>query len=196
EHGWFDKRWIYEESLTTPLLARWPEKIKPGTRGEGIVSILDLPETFLDAAGLPIPGDMQGHSLLPFFESGGKAPKDWRTSFYYQYYEYPGPHSVRKHYGVVTDRFKLFHFYEPDVNYWTLIDREKDPDEMTNVYGDADYAATQEELHAELRRLRNELNVPEQDAPESYSRAGKAKGNGGPAQGNGAKGKGKAKSEK
>jgi arylsulfatase A-like enzyme len=175
EHGWFDKRWIYEESLTTPLLARWPGKIAPGTRGKGLVSILDLPETFLEAAGETVPADMQGRSLMPFFASGGKAPADWRTSFYYHYYEYPGPHSVRKHYGVVTDRYKLFHFYEPEVDYWTLIDREKDPDEMTNVYGNADLAQVQGELHAELKRLRAELKVPDQDAPESLMRPGQGK---------------------
>lgn len=187
EHGWFDKRWIYEESLTTPLVARWPGVIAPGARGEGMVSIIDFPETFLEAAGLPVPDDMQGRSLMPFFRSGGKAPDDWRTSFYYHYYEYPGPHSVRKHYGVVTGRYKLFHFYEPETNYWTLIDREKDPDEMTNVYGNGDYAAVQAELHAELERLRAELKVPEQDAPESYLRPGQGGGKG--------KGKGKEKAK-
>lgn len=192
EHGWFDKRWIYEESLTTPLIVRWPGTIEPGTRGKGIVSILDLPETFLEAAGLPVPEDMQGRSLAPFFENDGKAPEDWRSSFYYHYYEFPGAHSVRKHYGVVTDRYKLFHFYEPETNYWTLIDREEDPNEMTNVYGNGDYAAVQAELHAELTRLRAELKVPEQDAPESLSRAGQ----GGKGKGKGkapAKGKAKAK---
>ena len=191
EHGWFDKRWIYEESLTTPLLARWPGKIAPGTRGEGIVSIIDFPETFLEAAGLPIPEDMQGSSLMPFFQSGGKAPADWRTSFYYHYYEYPGPHSVRKHYGVVTDRYKLFHFYEPETNYWTLIDRKTDPDEVTNVYGNADYAAVQAELHAELTRLRFELKVPAQDAPESSMVANQGKNAKGKEKGKN-KGKGKA----
>ena len=191
EHGWFDKRWIYEESLTTPLLARWPGKIAPGTRGEGIVSIIDFPETFLEAAGLPIPEDMQGSSLMPFFQSGGKAPADWRTSFYYHYYEYPGPHSVRKHYGVVTDRYKLFHFYEPETNYWTLIDRKTDPDEVTNVYGNADYAAVQAELHAELTRLRSELKVPAQDAPESSMVANRGQNAKGKEKGKN-KGKGKA----
>jgi arylsulfatase A-like enzyme len=191
EHGWFDKRWIYEESLTTPLLARWPGKIAPGTRGGGMVSIIDFPETFLEAAGLSVPDDMQGRSLVPFFRSGGKAPAGWRTSFYYHYYEFPGPHSVRKHYGVVTDRYKLFHFYEPETNYWTLIDRKSDPDEMTNVYGNADYAAVQGELHAELKRLRAELKVPDQDAPESLMRPGQGQVQGGKGR---IKGKANAKS--
>jgi hypothetical protein len=107
---------------------------------------------------------MQGHSLLPLLR--GQTPADWRSSFYYHYYEYPGAHSVRKHYGVVTDRYKLFHFYEPEMNYWTLIDRQSDPHELTNVYGKPDYAAVQQELAAELARLRTELKVPNEDAAD------------------------------
>jgi arylsulfatase A-like enzyme len=179
EHGWFDKRWIYEESLTTPLLVRWPGVTKPGTSSKALVSILDFPETFLDAAGVPVPADMQGRSLRPVL--AGQTPADWRTSFYYHYYEFPGPHSVRKHYGVVTDRYKLFHFYEPEMNYWTLMDREKDPNEMENVYDDPAYADTRKTLHAELARLRTELKVPEQDPagtggnPAGGARRGAAK---------------------
>jgi arylsulfatase A-like enzyme len=133
-----------------------------------------VPETFLEAAGLPVPADMQGRSLLPLF--AGQTPADWRKSFYYHYYEFPGPHSVRKHYGVVTDRYKLFHFYEPEVNYWTLIDRQSDPNEMRNVYDDPAHAAARAELYTELTRLRSELQVPEQDPPESYLRPGAGKG--------------------
>ncbi len=176
EHGWFDKRWIYEESLTTPFLARWPGVVKPGGTCHAMVSIIDFPETFLEAAGLPVPADMQGRSLMPLLK--GSTPADWRTSFYYHYYEFPGPHSVRKHYGVVTDRYKLFHFYEPEVNYWSLIDRQSDTHEMTNVYDKPEYAAARAELHAELTRLRAELKVPAEDPPEAYNRpgSGKAKG--------------------
>ena len=125
EHGWFDKRWIFEESLRAPLLVRWPGVVKPGSRSDRIVSNLDFAETFLDAAGLPIPAEMQGRSLLPLLK--GQTPADWRKSFYYHYYEYPGPHNVRRHYGVVTDRYKLVYFYEPDVNYWELFDLEIRP---------------------------------------------------------------------
>jgi arylsulfatase A-like enzyme len=167
EHGWFDKRWIYEESLTTPLIVRWPGATRAGARHKAIVSVIDFPETFLDAAGAAIPGDMQGHSLKPLLQ--GQTPRDWRTSFYYHYYEFPGAHSVRKHYGVVTDRYKLFHFYEPEMNYWTLIDRQRDPNELKNVYDDPGYIDTRRELHAELQRLRTELKVPAQDAPASIS---------------------------
>jgi arylsulfatase A-like enzyme len=183
EHGWFDKRWIYEESLTTPFLARWPGRIAPGSSSAAMVSIIDMPETFLEAAGLPVPADMQGRSLMPLLQ--GQTPADWRRSFYYHYYEFPGVHDVRRHYGVVTDRFKLFHCYEPDINEWTLIDRQQDPQEMKNVYADPAYADTVKELHAELTRLRAELKVPDQDPPESMGSLGPGKGKG--------KGKSKAK---
>jgi len=163
EHGWFDKRWIYEESLTTPLIVRMPGVTKPGSVNHDIVSILDIPETFLELAGLPIPTDMQGQSLMPVL--AGQTPDNWRKSFYYHYYEFPGPHSVRKHFGVVTDRYKLFHFYEPEMDYWTLIDRQTDPHELTNVYDDPTYAETRQTLHAELDRLRDELKVPAEDPP-------------------------------
>jgi arylsulfatase A-like enzyme len=169
EHGWFDKRWIYEESVTTPLLVRWPGVTQPGSRNANLVSVLDFPETFLQAAGVPVPDDMQGRSLVSLLK--GQTPDDWRKSFYYHYYEYPGPHSVRKHYGVVTDRYKLFYFYEPEMNYWTLIDRETDPHELKNVYDDPEYASVKQELAKELARLRKELKVPETDPPESLAPA-------------------------
>jgi arylsulfatase A-like enzyme len=172
EHGWFDKRWIYEESLTTPLLVRFPGVTRPGTVSPALVSILDFPPTFLEAAGVTVPGDLHGRSLAPLL--AGRTPPDWRKSFYYHYYEYPGPHSVRKHYGVVTDRYKLFHFYEPDVDSWRLIDRERDPQELTDRYGDPEYASVQAELHTELARLRAELAVPEKDPePPRKQPAGK-----------------------
>ena len=161
EHGWYDKRWIYEESLTTPLLVRWPGVAAAGSTCAAMVSILDFPETFLEAAGLPVPPDMHGKSLRPLL--AGRSPDDWRTSFYYHYYERPGPHNVARHYGVVTDRYKLFHFYEPEVDSWTLIDREKDPSELVNAYDDPSLAGVRAELHAELDRLRKELRVPEKD---------------------------------
>ena len=165
EHGWFDKRWIFEESLRSPLVVRWPGVTKPGSASKAIVSNLDFAETFLEAAGVPIPANMQGRSFVPLLK--GQTPSDWRKSFYYHYYEYPVPHHVRPHCGVVTERHKLIHFYGPDVNYWELFDLEKDPREMRSVYGQADYKQTQEELTRELARLRAELQVPEKDAPEA-----------------------------
>lgn len=165
EHGWFDKRWIFEESLRSPLLIRWPGVARPGSRNRALVSNLDFAETFLEAAGLPAPAEMHGRSLVPLLK--GHMPSDWRRSFYYHYYEYPGPHSVRRHYGVVTDRYKLVYFYEPEMNYWELFDLRKDPAELRSIYGQAQYAETQRQLQAELARLRLQLKVPDPDPPEA-----------------------------
>ena len=161
EHGWFDKRWIFEESLRTPLLVRWPGVTKPGSVNTDIVSLLDVAETFLDIAGIEVPADMQGRSLVPLCK--GETPADWRKSLYYHYYEFPVPHRVRPHYGVITERYKLVHYYKPDVDDWELLDREKDPLEVKNFYTDPAYAETVKELQAELQRLRTE--VKETDTP-------------------------------
>jgi arylsulfatase A-like enzyme len=155
EHGWFDKRWIFEESLRSPLVIRWPGVTKPDSATGRIVSLLDFAATFLDAAGVTVPGDVQGRSLGPLCR--GETPADWRQSLYYHYYEFPVPHRVRPHYGVVTDRFKLVHYYKPDVDDWELLDRDKDPLEVKNFYSDPAYAKTVKELHAELDRLRKEV---------------------------------------
>ncbi len=116
---------IFEESLRTPFLVRWPGVAKPGSVNTDLVSNLDFAETFLDAAGQPIPAEMQGKSLVPVLK--GQTPEDWRKSFYYHYYEYPGSHSVRRHYGVVTDRYKLVRFYGPDIDEWELFDLKRRP---------------------------------------------------------------------
>ena len=163
EHGWFDKRWIFEQSLRTPLLVRWPGTVAPGSVNKALVSNIDFAETFLEASGLPVPAEMQGRSLVPVLQ--GKTPADWRQNFYYHYYEYPGPHNVRRHDGVVTDRYKLVHFYEPDMNTWELFDLREDPLELRSVYDQPGYAQTQAELTRELARLRKELKVTEQDPP-------------------------------
>jgi arylsulfatase A-like enzyme len=168
EHGWFDKRWIFEESLRTPLLVRWPGVIKASSVNQDLVSNLDFAETFLEAAGVPPEPAMQGRSLIPLFK--GQTPADWRKSFYYEYYEYPVPHHVRPHYGVVTDRYKLVHFYIPDVDYWELFDRTKDPQELRSVYDDAAYAQVVKGLKVELDRLRGELRVPAEPPKEAYGR--------------------------
>ncbi len=165
EHGWFDKRWIFEESLRTPFLVRWPGVAKAGTVNKDIVSNVDFAETFLEAAGAAVPGEMQGRSLVSVLK--GQTPADWRKSFYYHYYEYPGPHNVRRHYGVVTDRYKLVYFYEPDMNYWELFDLQKDPHEMRSVYNEPSYAEVKADLEKELTRLRAELKVPAIDPPAS-----------------------------
>ncbi len=174
EHGWFDKRWIFEESLRTPLLIRWPGASKAGSVNKNIVSNLDLAETFLEAAGQAIPAEMQGRSLVPLLK--GQTPADWRKSFYYHYYEHPAVHSVHRHYGVVTERYKLVYFYEPDANYWELFDLQKDPREMRSMYGQPEYAEVQKELHTELSRLRKELKVPDPDPKAAEIKPRKPKG--------------------
>ncbi len=157
EHGWYDKRWMYEESFRTPLLVRWPGVVKPGTRNTDLVQNLDYAETFLDICGATVPKDMQGVSLVPLLK--GRQPKNWRRSLYYQYYEFPGAHSVRRHYGVRTQTHKLIYFYMLDV--WELYDLEKDPNELNSVYGMTEYASVTKQLKTELNRLRKQYQVPE-----------------------------------
>jgi arylsulfatase A-like enzyme len=158
EHGWFDKRWIFEESVRAPLLVRWPGATKPGSVNRALVSNLDFAETFLDLAGVPIPDRMQGRSLAPILR--GQTPADWRTSFYYQYFEYPEPHRVQPHYGVITERHKLVHFGGVGPDYWELFDLQNDPSELRSVYDDPAYRATRDALTTELDRLRTTLKVP------------------------------------
>jgi len=150
EHGWFDKRFMYEESFRTPLLMRYPKEIKPGTRIDRLVQNLDFAPTFLDYAGIDIPEEMQGESFRKLVS--GKSSK-WRESVYYTYYEYPSVHMVKRHYGIATERYKLMHFYY-DIDEWEMYDLEKDPSEMKNVYNDPAYSEVQEKLHRELEELR------------------------------------------
>src|SRR5690606_34965310 len=138
----------------TPLLVRWPGVAEAGRTEGRIVSNLDFAQTFLDAAGVDIPDDMQGVSLVPLLK--GARPSDWRSSFYYHYYEGRG-HNVAEHCGVSTGRHKLIHFYK--LGEWELFDLEKDPQEMHSVYGEPDYVQVQRELVEELARLRRELQV-------------------------------------
>ena len=164
EHGWFDKRFMYEQSFRTPLIAWWPGHIKPGSVNTDLVQNIDFAETFLDLAGAPIPDDMQGESIVPLLE--GKTPKSWRKSLYYHYYEYPGVHHVRRHEGVATPRFKLLRFYGKDVpngEEWELYDLKKDPDEMNNIYSNPEMAGKVKELKGELARLKKEYKVPAKD---------------------------------
>jgi arylsulfatase A-like enzyme len=152
EHGWFDKRWMYKESLRTPLLVKWPGKVEPGTVNTDLVSNIDFAETFLDIAQTEIPQDMQGKSLLPILE--GNTPQGWRNAHYYHYYEHPSEHDVRRHYGITTERYKLIHFYY-DLDKWEMYDLKKDPSEMHNIYGDPTYADVQSKLHDNLDALRS-----------------------------------------
>jgi len=156
DHGWYDKRWMYEESLMMPFIARWPGVVAPGSVNTDLISNVDFAATFLDIAGLAteIPADMQGESFVPLLR--GERPDDWRDSFYYHYYEFPGVHAVARHNGVRTARHKLIHFYQ--TNEWELFDLEQDPAELQSVYADPDYAETVVALKAELERLRVELD--------------------------------------
>jgi len=156
EHGWYDKRWMYEESFRTPLIIRWPAKIKPGSVDTHMTMNLDFAETFLELARATIPADMQGRSFVPLLL--GSEPIDWRTAMYYHYYEFPGPHSVARHYGIRTERYKLIHYYphrqRPDMDQWELFDLQQDPHEMTSVYDDPQNAELVKELKARLDDLR------------------------------------------
>jgi arylsulfatase A-like enzyme len=151
DHGWFDKRFMYEESLRMPLLVRYPSMIRKGAVNNDIVLNLDFGPMLLDLAGAAVPDDMQGESFKSLLK--GKKPTNWRTSMYYHYYEYPGPHAVKRHYGVRTERYKLIHFYY-DIDAWELYDLEKDVHELNNVYDDPKYAGIVKELKAELEKLR------------------------------------------
>lgn len=152
EHGWYDKRFMYEQSLSTPLLVRYPKEIKAGIVVEGMVMNLDHAPTILDYAGISKPSDMQGESWRKLVS--GK-PVAWRDAIYYHYYEYPGPHNVKRHYGVRTERYKLIHFYH-DVDEWEMYDLQTDPDEMKSIYGNPRYAQIQEMLHKRLKELREQ----------------------------------------
>lgn len=154
EHGWFDKRFMYKQSFRTPLLIRYPALIQPGTVCTDMVLNLDFPPTFLDLAGVSEPDYMQGTSLVPLFN--GKTPDDWRKSVYYHYYEYPGWHAVKRHYGIRTQRYKLIHFYY-DIDQWELYDLKKDPNEMQNVYDDPAYKQVEDSLTVQLRALQKKL---------------------------------------
>ena len=171
EHGWFDKRWIFEESARAPLLVRWPDRVRPGSVCDKMVSNLDFAETFLDAAGIQPSDDMQGQSLIPLLK--GETPANWRTAFYFHYYEFPFDHNVHPQYGVITDRYKLVHIYtpddlKPDVNYWELFDLQKDPDEMLSVYDNPEYAGVRAGLMKELTDLRSQLKEPDHDMSGAY----------------------------
>lgn len=166
EHGWFDKRFMYEESFRTPLLVRYPKEIKPGTEINGLVQNLDFAPTFLDYAGLDISKDIQGKSFRKLVN--GEA-SEWRDAVYYTYYEYPGEHRVKRHYGIRTDRYKLIHFYY-DIEDWELYDLQKDPYEMNNIYNDPEYSSIQKELHENLKELREKYGDSEALTQENLDR--------------------------
>ena len=157
EHGWFDKRWMYEESLRMPLIVRWPGVTVPSSTNDDLVQNLDFAQTFLDIAGAAAPDHMQGRSLVPLLQ--GYHPTDWRDAIYYHYYEFPASHSVQRHYGVRTDRYKLIHYYR--IDEWELFDLETDPDELRSVYDDSNYVNIRAGLEKRLTELRTQYQVPD-----------------------------------
>ena len=163
EHGWFDKRWMYEESLRTPFLMRYPGVVQPGSTVPQMIVNIDFAPTLLNIAGVQAPADMQGQSFLPLLHtsgaaSGGKSGDalPWRHAMYYHYYEYPQPHHVSPHFGVRTERYKLIRFYGPK-DYWELYDLKKDPHELHNIYG------TSNEITATLKKQLDELILQYKD---------------------------------
>lgn len=151
DHGWYDKRWMYEESLKMPLIVKWPGVVKPGTKELEMVQNLDYAQTFLEIAGAPLPDDMQGRSLVPLLR--GMFPENWRKEIYYHYYEYPSVHMVPRHYGIRTKRYKLMHFYQFGEE-WEMYDLKVDPDELNNIYGKKNFAEIQKNLTERLFKLR------------------------------------------
>lgn len=162
EHGWFDKRFAYNESFKTPLLVSWKDHIKAGSKSDEMVQNLDFAQTFLDAAGIEAPKEMQGESLRPLLEETGEWDRD---AVYYHYYEYPAEHMVNRHYAIVTKEYKLIHYYF-SLDEWELIDRLKDPEELTNVYDDPAYAEIRSELHKKLEELRVQYKDSDQLSDE------------------------------
>ncbi|WP_459554599.1 sulfatase family protein [Lacunimicrobium album] len=161
DHGWFDKRFMYEPSLRQPLLVKWPRVVKAGSTNDHLVSNLDFAETMLEAAGVEIPDEMQGRSMVPLLK--GDSPSDWRKSHYYHYYEYPAVHSVHRHRGVRSERYKLIHFYQ--IDEWEFYDLEKDPDELKSVYKDPAYAEEIQRHHQLLDDLTKQYDVPKDVTP-------------------------------
>ncbi|MEM8736438.1 MAG: sulfatase/phosphatase domain-containing protein [Planctomycetota bacterium] len=154
EHGWYDKRWMFEESFRMPFLVRYPNQIQPGSRPSQLIQNIDYAPTFLELAGVEIPDEVQGQSLLPLMRGEDVS---WRESLYYAYYEL-GEHAVPQHFGVRTDRHKLIYF--PKSDEWNLFDLVSDPMEMTSRHADAEYKSVREELQAEFLRLRKQFDAP------------------------------------
>ncbi|HJU44646.1 MAG TPA: sulfatase [Vicinamibacterales bacterium] len=162
DHGLFDKRFMYEESIRMPFLVRWPAAIKAGSKIDAMALNVDFAPTFLDAAGLAIPAAMQGRSLLPVLR--GRAPTDWRTAMYYRYYHDPGDHNTRAHYGIRTQTHKLIYFWKKD--QWELFDLVNDPEELHNLYGERGFEALTTALKQQLAQLKRDLGDEDQLANE------------------------------
>ncbi|MDA7870625.1 DUF4976 domain-containing protein, partial [bacterium] len=160
EHGWYDKRWMFEESFRMPFVIRWPGHVQPGTRAKQLIQNIDYAPTFLEIAGLSPPNNLHGKSMVPLFSEGS----EWRKSLYYAYYEL-GEHAVPQHFGVRTDRHKLIYF--PMSSEWNLFDLEIDPNEMRSLHAEPDYESKLKELKSELNRLRVKFEAPPYPRPKA-----------------------------
>lgn len=169
EHGWYDKRWMFEESFAMPFLIKWPGMIEPGTRAEALIQNIDYAPTFLEAAGIEIPETVQGRSLLPLLKNGGKAPADWREGLYY-FYTGEFDHKVAAHDGVTTDRYKLMYFWS--TKSWNMFDLKKDPQELVSVHNDPSYTDIFVEMKALYQELRDEYRVSSSTVPMSRRSTG------------------------
>lgn len=171
EHGWYDKRWMFEQSLEMPLLIRWPSVAAAGVESKALVQNIDYAPTFLEMAGASVPAEMQGRSLAPLLKNQGQAPSDWRDAIYYAYYENAAVHNVPVHDGVRTSRYKLMHF--PRTQEWNLFDLQTDPDEMRSLHDTPDYAPILSGMKKRYRDLRefyavNTAVIPATRADEAW----------------------------
>jgi uncharacterized sulfatase len=188
EKGWFDKRYMYEESLAMPLLIKYPGHIEAGSEINALTQNLDFAETFLDFAGVKIPSDMQGKSLRPLLEKTIDKKEDYRDAVYYHYYDFPAFHMVKKHYGVRTNRFKLMHFYD-NIDTWELYDLEEDPQEIQNQIDNPDYDEIEALLKIRLTELQKQYEVtgqefeqaPKEQVEKAYKQFEKLRGHTGTA---------------
>lgn len=163
EHGWFDKRFMYEESMRTPLIMHLPEGLAQRGDIAQMVQNIDYAPTFLELAGVEVPDDIHGVSLVPLLR--GEQPDGWRDALYYHFYEYPAEHMVKRHYGIRTDRYKLIHFYN-DIDVWELYDLQEDPSELHNIYGDPANAGLVEQLKSRMAELQEQYDDPVRFGPE------------------------------
>jgi len=162
EHGWYDKRWMFEESLSMPFLVRWPGVVKPGTRSDTMIQNIDYAPTFMEIAGVPIPETVQGKSLVPVLKAAGAEPEGWRKGIYY-FYSGEETHQVAAHDGVRSKRYKLMFF--PDTREWNLFDLEKDPHEMKSVQDNPEYAAALTSMKQLYQKLRSEYHMSTATVP-------------------------------
>jgi len=157
EHGWYDKRWMFEESLKMPFLIRWPGVIKSGSESDALIQNIDYAPTFLELAGAEIPESIQGRSMVELWRNQGEPSSAWRDAIYYAYYENAAVHNVPRHDGVRTDRYKLMYF--PRTNEYNLFDLHEDPREMQSVHDSAAYESVLAGMKKRLADLRQLYDV-------------------------------------